>query len=135
MKLLDQVRHALRVKHFSYRTEQAYVHGIERYIRHHGIRHPSTMGTAEVEQFLTHLAVEGRVAARRTTNSPGSSCSRAAPRFRACDAGPRRRCVQKAAARVRSPLDRVAREEFHKVNRASLLKRNRRVARQQSLSR
>jgi hypothetical protein len=41
MKLLDQVRHALRVKHLSYRTEQAYVHWIERYIRHHGIRHPT----------------------------------------------------------------------------------------------
>jgi hypothetical protein len=52
MKLLDQVRHTLRVKHFSYRTEQAYLHWIERYIRHHGIRHPNTMGAAEAEQVL-----------------------------------------------------------------------------------
>src|SRR5688500_9364160 len=72
MKLLDQVRHALRVKHFSYRTEQAYVHWIERYIRHHGIRHPNTMGTAEVEQFLTHLAVEGRVAASTQNQALGA---------------------------------------------------------------
>src|SRR5262245_51836454 len=63
MKLLDQVRHAVRAKHYSYRTEQAYVFWIERFIRHHGIRHPGTMGTAEVEQFLAHLAVERHVAA------------------------------------------------------------------------
>jgi integron integrase len=63
MKLLDQVRQAARVKHFSYRTEQAYVYWTERYIRYHGIRHPNTMGAAEVETFLTHLAVHGHVAA------------------------------------------------------------------------
>ena len=63
MKLLDQVRQLARVKHFSYRTEQCYVHWAERYIRFHGIKHPNTLGTAEVEQFLTHLAVEGSVAA------------------------------------------------------------------------
>lgn len=63
MKLLDQVRHLARTKHFSYRTEQCYVYWAERYIRFHGIRHPNTMGTAEVEQFLTHLAVEGKVSA------------------------------------------------------------------------
>ena len=63
MKLLDQVRHTARVKHFAYRTEQAYVYWAERYIRFHGIRHPTTMGAPEVEQFLTHLAVHGRVSA------------------------------------------------------------------------
>ena len=63
MKLLDQVRQAARVKHFSYRTEQAYVYWTERYIRYHGIRHPNTIGAAEVETFLTHLAVDGHVAA------------------------------------------------------------------------
>lgn len=54
MKLFDQVRETLRAKHMSIRTEMAYVYWIERYIRHHGIRHPNTMGTAEVEAFLTH---------------------------------------------------------------------------------
>lgn len=63
MKLLEQVRQAIRVKHFSYRTEQTYVHWIERYIRFHGVRHPNTLGAPEVEAFLTHPAVEGRVAA------------------------------------------------------------------------
>ena len=63
MKLLDQVRAAARVKHFSYRTEQCYVYWIERYIRHHGIRHPKTMAGPEVEQFLTHLAVAANVSA------------------------------------------------------------------------
>lgn len=63
MKLLDQVRHLARTKHFSIRTERCYVYWAERYIRFHGIRHPNTMGTPEVEQFLSHLAVEGNVSA------------------------------------------------------------------------
>ena len=63
MKLLDQVRQLARTKHFAYRTEQCYVYWAERYIRFHGIRHPQTMGTAEVERFLSHLAVEGNVSA------------------------------------------------------------------------
>lgn len=63
MKLLDRVRHAARVGHYSYRTEQAYVHWIVRFIRHHGVRHPDTMGTGEVEEFLTHLAVHDHVSA------------------------------------------------------------------------
>ncbi len=63
MKLMDLVRHTARVKHFLYRTEQAYVYWIERYIRFHGIRHPNTMGTQEVERYLTHLAVKGNVSA------------------------------------------------------------------------
>ena len=40
MKLLDQCRQVLRVKHYAYRTEQSYVYWAERYIRYHGIRHP-----------------------------------------------------------------------------------------------
>jgi integron integrase len=72
MKLLDLVRHTIRVKHFSYRTEKAYVYWVERYIRYHGIRHPNTMGTAEVEQFLTHLAVDGRVAASTQNQALGA---------------------------------------------------------------
>lgn len=63
MKLLDTVRHQIRLRHFSYRTEKAYVYWIERFIRHHGLRHPNTMGKLEVEAFLTHLAIEGRVSA------------------------------------------------------------------------
>jgi len=62
-KLLDQVRDVLRLKHYSIRTEQAYVDWIKRYILFHKKRHPKDMGRAEVEAFLTHLAVEGNVAA------------------------------------------------------------------------
>jgi hypothetical protein len=72
MKLLDRVRQAIRVKHFSYRTEQAYVYWIERFIRYHGIRHPDTMGAAEVEAFLTHLAVDGHVAASTQNQALGA---------------------------------------------------------------
>src|SRR5262245_16914398 len=63
MKLLDRIRHAARVKHFSLETERAYVYWAERYVRFHGIRHPDTMGEPQIEAFLTHLAVQGRVSA------------------------------------------------------------------------
>jgi integron integrase len=62
-RLLDQVRGAIRARHYSRRTEDAYTHWIVRFIRFHGTRHPATMGEAEVEAFLTHLAVRERVAA------------------------------------------------------------------------
>ncbi len=62
-KLLDQVRDVLRLKHYAYRTEQSYADWIKRYILFHKKRHPKDMGRAEVEAFLTHLAVEGNVAA------------------------------------------------------------------------
>ncbi len=62
-KLLDQVRAKIRLKHYSIRTEQVYMDWIKRFILHFGKKHPREMGAAEVEQFLTHLAVNGRVAA------------------------------------------------------------------------
>ncbi|MFI3121582.1 MAG: integron integrase [Methylococcaceae bacterium] len=62
-KLLDQVRSKIRLKHYSIRTEQAYTDWIKRFILHFGKKHPRDMGAAEVEQFLTHLAVNGRVSA------------------------------------------------------------------------
>jgi integron integrase len=62
-KLLDQVRAKIRLKHYSIRTEQAYTDWIKRFISHFGKKHPRDMGAAEVEQFLTHLAVNGKVAA------------------------------------------------------------------------
>ena len=51
------------MKHYSIRTDQAYVAWIKRFIIHFDKRHPRDLGAAEVEAFLTHLAVEGRVAA------------------------------------------------------------------------
>lgn len=62
-RLLDQVRGKIRLKHYSLRTEESYVDWIRRFILHHGKRHPRDMGAAEVESFLTHLAVVGKVAA------------------------------------------------------------------------
>lgn len=62
-KLLDQVREKIRLKHYSIRTEQAYLDWIRRYILFHGKRHPAEMDAAAVEAFLTHLAVERNVAA------------------------------------------------------------------------
>lgn len=62
-RLLDQVRGKIRLKHYSLRTEQAYLDWIRRFIRHFGKRHPRDLGPAEIEAFLTHLAVDGRVAA------------------------------------------------------------------------
>ncbi|SJM92011.1 integron integrase [Crenothrix polyspora] len=62
-KLLDQVRGKIRLKHYSIRTEQAYTDWIKRFILHFGKKHPRDMGAAEVEQFLTHLAVKGKVSA------------------------------------------------------------------------
>lgn len=62
-KLLDQVRAVLRTRHYSYRTEKTYIEWILRYIRFHDIKHPAEMGAAEVEAFLTYLAVERTIAA------------------------------------------------------------------------
>jgi integron integrase len=62
-KLLDQVREQLRLKHYSYRTEQSYVHWIKRYILFHEKRHPAEMGDEQVRQFLVHLAAQEHVAA------------------------------------------------------------------------
>jgi integron integrase len=60
---LTQVRHSIRVRHLSIRTEQAYVHWIKRFIIFHKKRHPAQMAEPEVVAFLTHLAVAGNVAA------------------------------------------------------------------------
>lgn len=58
---LEEVRRAIRVRHYSIRTEQAYLMWIRRFILFHSKRHPREMGAAEVGAFLTHLAVERRV--------------------------------------------------------------------------
>jgi integron integrase len=61
-KLLDQVRDLIRLKHYSIRTEQSYIPWIKRYIYFHKKRHPKDMGVPEIEAFLSHLAVNLRVA-------------------------------------------------------------------------
>src|ERR687893_1071085 len=62
-KLLDRVRSAARLRHLSLRTEEAYADCIKRFILFHRKRHPSEMGADEIRQFLSHLAVAGRVSA------------------------------------------------------------------------
>jgi hypothetical protein len=61
--LLDRVGQAIRARHYSPRTEQAYLAWTVRFIRFHEKRHPEDMGEPEVNEFLTHLAVDERVAA------------------------------------------------------------------------
>ncbi len=74
MKLLDQVRSATRERHLSYRTEQAYVGWVRRYVRFHArlrgaYQHPRLLREREVQQFLNHLAVEREVAASTQTQA------------------------------------------------------------------
>ena len=62
-KLLDRLRITLRRRHYSIRTEEAYAGWCRRFILFHNKRHPDEMGETEIRDFLSHLAVEGRVAA------------------------------------------------------------------------
>jgi integron integrase len=61
--LLDQVRHQIRLKHYSIRTEESYVNVIRSFILYHNKRHPKEMGAEEIRQYLSHLANNGNVAA------------------------------------------------------------------------
>ncbi|WP_313055508.1 integron integrase [Pseudomonas lopnurensis] len=62
-KLLDRLREQIRLRHYSTRTETAYVYWVRAFIRFHRMRHPEEMGAVEVEQFLSHLAVSRNVSA------------------------------------------------------------------------
>ena len=62
-RLRERVRHVMRTRRYSYRTEKAYWFWISRFIRYHGLRHPDDMGEHEVRDFLTWLAVQKKVAA------------------------------------------------------------------------
>jgi hypothetical protein len=61
MKLMEQVRQVLRVRHYALATEQCYCQWIRRFIFFHGMKHPDVTGAEEVEHFLTHLAVDRHV--------------------------------------------------------------------------
>jgi len=65
-RLLDRFRAAVRARHYSRRTEKAYVAWIRRYLLFHDKRHPADIGAPEVTRFLSSLAVDGNVAASRT---------------------------------------------------------------------
>ena len=61
-KLMDQVHEVLRYHHYAIRTEKAYVNWILKFIKFNGTRHPKEMGKKEIEQFLSHLAINRKVA-------------------------------------------------------------------------
>ena len=68
-RLLDQLRLALRSRHYSKRTEQAYCLWVRRYVHFHDLRHPAEMAESEINAFLTHLAVTDKVSASTQTQA------------------------------------------------------------------
>jgi hypothetical protein len=62
-RLMDQVREVLRFHHYTYNTEKSYLSWILQFIRFHNKKHPKDMGKAEVEAFLSHLAINRNVSA------------------------------------------------------------------------
>lgn len=71
-KLLLQLRQALRLRHYSRRTEQAYVHWVRRFVVFHRMRHPAELGDGEISAFLTDLAVRRRVSASTQNQALGA---------------------------------------------------------------
>ena len=59
---MDQLRRAIRLRHYSYRTEQAYCHWVKRFVYFHKLSHPKSLGEAEVAAFLADLAMRRNVA-------------------------------------------------------------------------
>src|SRR5688572_21079055 len=82
-RLLDRLRETCRVRHYSLRMEDSYAHWVRRYVLFHGKRHPQEMGEAEVNRFLTWLAVEGQVSASYGTHSL-HTCSKTGRTFARC---------------------------------------------------
>lgn len=72
MKLLQRTRQALRTRHYSPRTEEAYVRWLRRFVRFHGLRDPAVMAEPEVSRFLAHLAVEARVSPATQSQALGA---------------------------------------------------------------
>ena len=68
-ELITQMQAALRARHYSRRTEQAYCQWVRRYIRYHGLRHPTELAEPEINAFATHLAVEEHVSASTQTQA------------------------------------------------------------------
>ena len=69
-ELFEVVRDRIGTRHLALRTEKAYLHWIRRYVNFHGMRHPREMGAAEVEGFLTHLALVLNVSAATQNQAP-----------------------------------------------------------------
>jgi hypothetical protein len=62
-KFLDSLRDFIRLKHYAYTTQKSYIYWVKQFILFHDKRHPEEMGAKEIEQFLSHLAVERKIAA------------------------------------------------------------------------
>ena len=89
VRLLDQLREVLRYKHYSLRTEEAYLYWVKFFVRWHGrsgqVRHPRDMGAAEVQQFLSMLTTERNVSVS-THNQALSALLFFVPRSAGCEA-------------------------------------------------
>ncbi len=88
VKVLDQLRERIRYLHYSLRTEQAYVHWVRAFIRFHGVRHPATLGSSEVEAFLSGWRTSARFRSPRIVrhwrpccSSTARCCARICPRL------------------------------------------------------
>ena len=75
VKVLDQLRERIRYLHYSLPAEQAYVHWVRAFIRFHGVRHPATLGSSEVQAFLSWLANERKVSVSRIVRHWRPCCS------------------------------------------------------------
>ena len=75
VKVLDQLRERIRYLHYSLRTEQAYVHWVRAFIRFHGVRHPATLGSSEVEAFLSGWRTSARFRSPRIVRHWRPCCS------------------------------------------------------------
>ncbi len=68
-QLLEKMRMEIRLRHYSLRTEQSYIHWVRRFILFHNKRHPAEMGESEITAYLTHLAVDRKVSASTQNQS------------------------------------------------------------------
>ena len=103
-KLLDQVRQAIRMRHYSYTTEKAYVGWIKRFIFFHNKRHPAEMAEAEISRFLSSLASDSHVSAS-TQNQALNALLFLYPDLRKGDWLCRRRCPGEKTNQITSRTD------------------------------
>jgi integrase-like protein len=107
MKLLDQVRHVIRKKHYSIRIEQAYTNWIKKFILFNDKRHPKDMGEKEISQYISYLAVKRNVSASTQNQALNAvvflykQVLKRSGGLRAC-----------GGMGVKSPLDMVEQEKF-----------------------
>ena len=110
IKLLDQVRHVIRKKHYSIRTEQADTNWIKKFILFNGKRHPKDMGEKEISQYISYLAVKRNVAAstqNQALNAVVFLYKQILNRELGDSSG-----ISKRGMGVKSPLDMVEQGEF-----------------------